>query len=271
MDKNLPSTGNLESPFEKIKHIGDKGNEYWIAREVMPHLEYRKWERFADAIERAMISCKMASNVPSDHFTEVGNVIIAGKGARLIQKDYHLTRYACYLIAMNGDPRKDTIAKAQAYFAAQTRYAEVVQKQEIQYTPFFNNLWRDRAILFMKNTKLPDEYWCIFIEIGHVCWQLELHDIRLKEGSVPDISVGRLWCAHVRGLDYDMSLIRHYPHHYPDHRGIVIANIYPNEWHGEFLTWFKKNYLKEPFKKYLRTHMEENGELPPDMTTLKLR
>ena len=116
-----------ESEFESIKHINEYGQEYWTARELMPVLEYRQWRRFSETIERAKISCEASGNKVSDHFADVGKMINLAKGAVREVEDYHLSRYACYLIAMNGDPRKQAIALAQTYFAVKTRQQELIE------------------------------------------------------------------------------------------------------------------------------------------------
>ena len=116
-----------ESLFDSIKHINEYGEEYWSARELMPILEYKKWERFDNAIEKAKESCKSSGNKVSDHFVNAGKMINLAKTATREVEDYHLSRYACYLIAMNGDPRKEAIALAQTYFAVKTRQQELVE------------------------------------------------------------------------------------------------------------------------------------------------
>ncbi|MDR1766520.1 MAG: DNA damage-inducible protein D [Lachnospiraceae bacterium] len=111
--------------FEDIKRIRDNGTEYWTARELAQVLEYAKWENFAKVIDRAMLACKNSGFEIADHFPEVGKMVGIGSGAKRSQVDYELTRYACYLIVQNGDPRKEVIALGQTYFAIQTRRAEV--------------------------------------------------------------------------------------------------------------------------------------------------
>ena len=119
-----------QSPFDSIRHINEYGAEYWDARELMPVLGYKQWRRFADTIDRAKVSCEVSGNAVSDHFAEVGKTIAMPKGATKIVADYHLSRYACYLIAMNGDPRKEAIALAQSYFAIKTREQELSEDFE---------------------------------------------------------------------------------------------------------------------------------------------
>ena len=111
--------------FEDLKKINEYGAEYWSAREIQPLLGYTQWRRFEDAIKRAITSCKSSGNEPAHHFADAGKPIEGGKGAVQLVNDYHLSRFACYLIAQNGDPRKPEIANAQKYFAIQARRQEI--------------------------------------------------------------------------------------------------------------------------------------------------
>ncbi|HEY3346606.1 MAG TPA: DNA damage-inducible protein D [Nitrospirota bacterium] len=111
--------------FEGLKRINEHGAEYWSARDLQPLLGYGQWRRFDDAIRRAILSCKQSCNEPSYHFAGAGKPIMGGKGAIQMVEDYHLSRFACYLIAQNGDPRKPEIAYAQKYFAIQARRQEL--------------------------------------------------------------------------------------------------------------------------------------------------
>jgi DNA-damage-inducible protein D len=111
--------------FEQLKRINEHGAEYWSARELQPLLGYSQWRRFEDAIVRAITSCEQSGNKTRHHFAGAGKMIGTGKGANRQVEDYHLSRFACYLIAQNGDPRKPAIAEAQKYFAIQTRRQEL--------------------------------------------------------------------------------------------------------------------------------------------------
>lgn len=111
--------------FEDIKHIDENGMEFWYARELQTILGYTKWDNFKKVISKAMVSCENAGISTSDCFTDIGKPIISGKGKVEYIEDYILTRYACYLIAQNGDPRKSVISLAQTYFAVQTRRQEL--------------------------------------------------------------------------------------------------------------------------------------------------
>ncbi|MBL0123648.1 MAG: DNA damage-inducible protein D [Betaproteobacteria bacterium] len=111
--------------FEELKQVNEHGAEYWSARALQPMLGYSQWRRFEQAIERAKTSCKESGNPPEHHFAGAGKPITGGKGAVQMVDDYQLSRFACYLIAQNGDPRKPEIARAQQYFAIQTRRQEL--------------------------------------------------------------------------------------------------------------------------------------------------
>lgn len=106
-----------EQTFESIKHVNEYGEEYWLARELQLVLEYTQWRRFSDAIERAKLACKNSGFAVEDHFADVGKMVDIGSGAERQIDDVMLSRYACYLIVMNGDPRKEVIAIGQSYFA----------------------------------------------------------------------------------------------------------------------------------------------------------
>lgn len=118
----------LQSNFDSIIHTdSDTSVEFWYARDLQPLLGYSRWENFQKAILRALQSCQTSGFQCSDHFREVTKMIPLGKGANREVQDYKLTRYACYLIAQNGDPSKKEIAFAQCYFAVQTRRQELIQ------------------------------------------------------------------------------------------------------------------------------------------------
>jgi DNA-damage-inducible protein D len=118
-----------EKIFENIKHFDSFDNEYWEARELQKILEYAKWQKFLNVINKAIIACKSSGYNGEDHFTQVGKMINLGKKALRKVIDYRLTRYACYLIVQNGDPKKEVIALGQTYFAIQTRRQELSEKE----------------------------------------------------------------------------------------------------------------------------------------------
>ena len=120
---------NNNQTFESIKHMDENGVEFWYARELMNVLQYAKWENFKKVIEKAMIACENSGISIKDCFLDVRKPIISGKGKEEFIEDHKLTRYACYLIAQNGDSRKKVIALAQTYFAVQTRKQEISEKE----------------------------------------------------------------------------------------------------------------------------------------------
>ena len=130
--------------FEDIKHRDENGVEFWFARELAPVLEYHKWENFSKVIDRAMLACKNSGFDIADQFPEVRKLITHAKGGKRGITDYKLSRYACYLIVQNGDPRKEIIALGQTYFAIQTR------RQEVQ--DYFNQLDEDNKRLVIRGS-----------------------------------------------------------------------------------------------------------------------
>ncbi|MDE5567733.1 MAG: DNA damage-inducible protein D [Muribaculaceae bacterium] len=125
----------IKSLFESFESIAIdyEGVECWSARELYPLLGYARWDRFKDVLVRAKESCENAGEKTSNHFADAGKMVSVGSGAERQIDDVMLTRYACYLVAQNGDPRKPEIAFAQNYFAVQTRRAELVHQRLLDY------------------------------------------------------------------------------------------------------------------------------------------
>lgn len=120
---------NNNKTFEDIKHIDENGIEFWYARELMSILQYANWQNFEKIIEKAKISCQNSDISVFEHFTDVNKLSKRANNAEVTINDYKLTRYACYIIAQNGDSRKKVIALAQTYFAIQTRKQEISEKE----------------------------------------------------------------------------------------------------------------------------------------------
>jgi DNA-damage-inducible protein D len=137
--------------FEEIKHIDENGIEFWYARELQKVLEYKEWRKFENVIEKARIACKNSGISALDHFGEVDKMVKIGSGAERKQKDYKLSRYACYLIAQNGDSRKKVIALAQTYFAVQTRKQEISEKE-------YSMLTEDEKRFYQRNLTRKGNY-----------------------------------------------------------------------------------------------------------------
>lgn len=142
---------NYNKTFEDIKHIDENEIEFWYARELMPILQYSKWENFKKVIGKAMIACENSGISAKDCFTDVRKSIISGKGKEDFIEDYKLTRYACYLIAQNGDSRKKVIALAQTYFAVQTRKQEITEKE-------YSMLTEDEKRFYQRNLTRKGNY-----------------------------------------------------------------------------------------------------------------
>lgn len=121
-DLDSPQT---DTPFERIRQIDPDNLEFWSARDLMPVLEYTKWQNFKTVLLKAQIACENSGNDPADHFTDASKMVAIGSDAKREVEDMHLSRYACYLIVQNADPAKEVVALGQTYFAVQTRRQEV--------------------------------------------------------------------------------------------------------------------------------------------------
>ena len=137
--------------FESIKHIDENGIEYWYARELMKILEYKQWRRFENVIDKAKQACENSDISAFEHFANVGKLSRRANNAEVEINDYKLTRYACYLIAQNGDPRKEVIALAQTYFAVQTRKQEITEKE-------YSMLTEDEKRFYQRNLTRKRNY-----------------------------------------------------------------------------------------------------------------
>ena len=144
IDKNNKS-------FEDIKHIDENGVEFWYARELMPILQYSNWQNFEKIIDKAKISCENSGISVFEHFIDVNKLSKRANNAEVEIKDYELTRYACYLIAQNGDSRKKVIALAQTYFAVQTRKQEITEKE-------YSMLTEDEKRFYQRNLTRKGNY-----------------------------------------------------------------------------------------------------------------
>ena len=137
--------------FEDIKHMDENGIEYWYARELQLVLDYKEWRKFENVIKKAIDACKNSGISAFEHFVGADKTIQMPKGATKSIKEYKLTRYACYLIAQNGDSRKEVVALAQTYFAIQTRKQEISEKE-------YSLLTEDEKRFYQRNLTRKGNY-----------------------------------------------------------------------------------------------------------------
>jgi DNA-damage-inducible protein D len=174
--------------FDSIKHLNPYNVEYWEARELQPLLGYQSsWQNFEKVIKKAMVSCDATGNIIADHFNDAIKPITGGKGAVQRTKDYYLSRLACYLIAMNGDPRKSQIAAAQHYFAVSTRAHEMHQLRQEQETRVHIRLQvveRNKSLSeAAAQAGVRSESFGIFHDSGYLgLYAMDSEDIRLHKG-----------------------------------------------------------------------------------------
>ena len=140
-----------EKIFEDIKHFDEEGNEYWYARELQTALDYKEWRKFENVIYKAKIACNNSNIDINEQFVGIDKLSINVNGGKRIINDYKLSRYACYLIAQNGDSRKKTIALAQTYFAIQTRKQELSEKE-------YSMLTEDEKRFYQRNLTRKGNY-----------------------------------------------------------------------------------------------------------------
>lgn len=174
---NLPSFLSeffpQQTSFDAIRHY-EKGVEYWYARELMPILGYRKWERFVDAIDRARVTCKNSGFYVENHLSS------AGFYTRGIPSDYKMSRFFCYLTAMNGDPRKPEIASAQCYFATKTIIAEAIEATNLESTqvPQASPIPPKKPRPFVETSQISEHQLRVF------CFMMDLPDRWLSSQEI---------------------------------------------------------------------------------------
>ena len=140
-----------EKMFDDIKHIDEFDNEYWLARELQSILQYTEWRRFKGVIDKAKIACESSGYKALDHFVGADKMVEIGSDTKRKVSDYKLSRYACYLIAQNGDSRKKVIALAQTYFAIQTRKMELTERE-------YSSLTEEEKRFYQRNLTKKGNY-----------------------------------------------------------------------------------------------------------------
>lgn len=194
-----------DATFESIKHTNADGQEYWLARELQAVLEYTQWRRFSEVIERAKESCKNSGYSVEDHFANVGKMVAIGSGAERKVDDLMLSRYACYLIVQNGDPRKEVIAVGQTYFAVKTRQQELIENYDILSEEQKRLAIRAEMVEHNKSlaeaakqagVETPQEY-AVFQNKGYqgLYGDLGMRDIHARKGLKPNEKFLTTWAA----------------------------------------------------------------------------
>ena len=140
-----------EKIFDDIKHVDGNGMEYWCARDLQVVLEYKKWQKFQNVIENAKIACEQSKFIIDNHFTQVGKMVNIGSKTSRNIVDYKLSRYACYLIVQNSNPKKSVVALGQTYFAIQTRKQELSERE-------YNELTEDEKRFYQRNLTRKGNY-----------------------------------------------------------------------------------------------------------------
>ena len=151
MNKLEKNQNYTNGTFEDIKHIDENGIEFWYARELQKVLNYKEWRKFENVINKAKISCENSEISTFEHFVDVDKLSKRANNAKVKINDYKLSRYACYLIAQNGDSRKKVIALAQTYFAVQTRKQEITEKE-------YSMLTEDEKRFYQRNLTRKGNY-----------------------------------------------------------------------------------------------------------------
>lgn len=204
-----------ENLFESIKHVNEYGQEYWLARELQSVLDYKHWQKFHNLIEKAKEACKASGNAVSDHFIQVDKMVALGSGSEREVIDYQLSRYACYLIAMNGSPSKKAIALAQTYFAVKTRQQELTEEEYQQLTEDQKRLITRRQVA-KSNASLAEaahnagietsQEYAIFNNRGYqgLYGGLTAKDIHVQKGLKPSQQI----LDHMGGTELAANLFR---------------------------------------------------------------
>lgn len=176
---------STKEALEAAKKISPKGGEYWMGRDIQEILGYARWENFDAAIKRAMDACRLSGVEVGDHFRDTTKRVAAGSGALMDRADYFVDRYACYLIAMNGDPSKPEVASAQTYFAVKARLQEI-DEQQVRLQKRSEQRERISAAVNLLNktaSRAGVQNYALFHDAGYRgLYQMGLKELRQRKG-----------------------------------------------------------------------------------------
>jgi len=187
--KMVENLDRIINELDRAKQKSSRGGEYWMARSIQTILGYEKWDKFENVIDKAMKSCESTGIDPNDHFRRTGKLVAIGSGALRERADYFLTRYACYLIAMNGETTKPEIGTAQTYFAVQTRRQEVQDKLTADERRIQLRERIKSANISLTSTakKAGVQKYAIFHDAGYQgLYEMGLADIKRRKGILPN-------------------------------------------------------------------------------------
>lgn len=259
------------SPFDHIAHFDEAtGEPWWSAREMASLLKYSDWRNMENVVRKARAACRNSGQDPEDHFADTTeNSHQNGRPG----SDVRLTRFACYLVAMNGDPDKAEVAASQQYFAVQTRKAELAQAARQAPPPPTDRSWSARLSgtwqphIHALNVNYPDHFTTASVLTGQLLQfedELIRHMFEPKPSDRPDGSIGACWAHHRRSLGLPPST-GEVPLWLPDLQRTVMLHPYPLEEYPTFIRWFNAVYVREKLPLYLGRKPEflTHGPLPP--------
>lgn len=252
-----------QSPFDSICQCTD-GQEYWSARNLQTMLGYTEWRNFEKTIKKAMTACKNVGQNPAANFVESNKVTDQGKHGNYTVKDYRLTRFACYLTAMNGDPDKPEIAHAQTYFAVKAREAEIGSARSAP-TYTISDALRQRA--FANEDRVPADLFSTQLELARELhyWERLLNET-LDNKSEIEKSVGRCFSDYARHvLCIPDSERGTYRHQLPNGR-MVDPWAYPLRYLPAFRSFLREVYFLEKFEAYARYRAKRIGTAVPQIS-----
>lgn len=198
--------------FGDSKRVTASGVEYWMARDLMPLLDYNTWRNFRGVIEKARLACKGASSSPSNHFVETSKMVAIGSGAEREMEDLFLSRYACYLVAMNSDSSKPEVGHAMTYFAVQTRRQELRDRQlsetDDKRLELRLRLMENNHRLAGAAKKAGVKFYPGFQDAGHRgFYGMGLSELRTRRGlSASDELLDRVGRLELSALDFRATL-----------------------------------------------------------------